>query len=395
MLFRSPKTDFSTVTTQLGSTVTDATYTGTALSNCGFYFNHSAGASATSNTALFDNFKVAVTFTATAPILKTNAASSITATTAVSGGNISSNGGLNVTRRGVVYSTGAITDTTSTTGGGLIIDGGTGIGSFSASLTGLTNNTTYNVKAFALNSVGVTYGNNQSFTTLQSDIAPTPGAQPTNYNVTSLTCNSMTVNWTAASGTNGYLVLRTSGSTSPNTNPSNTVTYTAGTTLGNATVVYAGSGTSVSQTSLPDNTTYTYTIFSYNGTGNQTSYLTTAPLTGTTATSVVAALTATDATSLYSNSFTANWTGTAACATGYTLNVNATENFENSLSLFTATGTGIFSSGLNTGGSPSTAPLASSGGVNRADCLSPQYKATRVWSLRAFLATRPSPFSLW
>ena len=351
--------DPTTVTTQSGVATVNTAFTSSALTDFGFYWNHST-ATPSSNTGRFDNFKVTLTIIANPPTISTNAISSITASTAVSGGNVTNNGGLTVSRRGLVYSTGTITDTTSTTGGGLIIDPGTGTGSYSSTLTGLTNNTTYNVKAFALNSAGVSYGANQSFTTLQTDIAPTPSAQPTNYNATSISCSGMTINWTAASGTAGYLVLRTPGTATPTTNPSNTVAYAAGATLGNATVVYVGSGNSVAQSSLPDNTTYTYTIYSYNGTGAQTSYLISSPLTGTTSTLSVAALTATAATNVYSNTFTANWTGTAACATSYNISLNATENFENSLSLFTSVG-GVFSSGTNTGGSPSTAPLASSG----------------------------------
>jgi hypothetical protein len=106
-----------------------------------------------------------VNSSATTPLLTTTAASSITNTTATVGGNISSDGGATVTRRGVVYSTGSITDTTTITGGGKIINGSTGTGSYTASLSGLTQNTTYNVRAFAINSAGITYGSQSSFTT--------------------------------------------------------------------------------------------------------------------------------------------------------------------------------------------------------------------------------------
>ena len=43
---------------------------------------------------------------------------------------------------------------------------GQGIGEFISILTGLDSNTTYNVRAFATNKVGTTYGNNLTFTTL-------------------------------------------------------------------------------------------------------------------------------------------------------------------------------------------------------------------------------------
>ena len=52
--------DFSGLTTQTGSTIADSAYTKTATSVFGFFFNHSATSSPTSNTALFDNFNVSV-----------------------------------------------------------------------------------------------------------------------------------------------------------------------------------------------------------------------------------------------------------------------------------------------------------------------------------------------
>ncbi len=60
-----------------------------------------------------------------------------------------------------------------------------------------------------------------------------------------------------------YLIVRTTGAVL-NTNPSNATTYTASTTLGNGTVVSAGSATTFSDASLTANTTYRYTIFAYN-----------------------------------------------------------------------------------------------------------------------------------
>ena len=50
----------SGVTTQIGTTTTDNTYTGSAMTSFGFFWNHSATTNATSNTSLYDNFKVVV-----------------------------------------------------------------------------------------------------------------------------------------------------------------------------------------------------------------------------------------------------------------------------------------------------------------------------------------------
>ncbi len=98
------------------------------------------------------------------PILTTIAASSITNTTAVSGGTISSDGGAAITVRGICWSTSSnptIALTTKTTDG-------TGIGAFTSNITGLSANTIYYVKAYATNGVETAYGNQVSFTTLQN-----------------------------------------------------------------------------------------------------------------------------------------------------------------------------------------------------------------------------------
>ena len=95
------------------------------------------------------------------PTLSTSAVSSLGTTTATSGGNISDDGGATVTARGVVWSTNptpVISLSTKTSNG-------TGTGTFSSSLTSLSPNTTYYVRAFATNSAGTGYGNELSFKT--------------------------------------------------------------------------------------------------------------------------------------------------------------------------------------------------------------------------------------
>ena len=89
--------------------------------------------------------------------------SSLTTTSASSGGNISTDGGAVVTSRGVVWNTNpnpTIALSTKT------LDG-QGIGAFSSFITGLTGNTTYYLRAYATNSTGTTYGNEIIFTTPQ------------------------------------------------------------------------------------------------------------------------------------------------------------------------------------------------------------------------------------
>jgi len=96
--------------------------------------------------------------------LTTTTVSSISSTSASSGGNISNDGGGAVTARGVVWSTSqnpTIALTTKT------VDG-TGTGSFTSSITALSPGTVYYVRAYATNSAGTAYGNQQILTTATS-----------------------------------------------------------------------------------------------------------------------------------------------------------------------------------------------------------------------------------
>jgi len=103
-----------------------------------------------------------LTFTASAltPTLTTAVISSPTWTTAVSGGNITNNGGAAVTARGVCWSTSSGPLAT-----GLHTTDGTGNGTFTSSIAGLSPGTIYYVRAFANNSAGTAYGNELFFTT--------------------------------------------------------------------------------------------------------------------------------------------------------------------------------------------------------------------------------------
>jgi uncharacterized protein (TIGR02145 family) len=96
------------------------------------------------------------------PTVSTSAVSSVTASAAVSGGNVTADGNAAVTARGVVWSTTQNPTVDSNSG---ITSNGSGTGSFDSSISGLTGTTTYYVRAYATNSVGTAYGSQQSFTT--------------------------------------------------------------------------------------------------------------------------------------------------------------------------------------------------------------------------------------
>jgi hypothetical protein len=95
------------------------------------------------------------------PVVTTAAVTAITKTSAVSGGEVTYNGGGEVTARGLVFSMSAdptINDTK--------IDGGAGVGAFVSKLANLEKFTTYHVRAYATNSAGTAYGSDIQFTTL-------------------------------------------------------------------------------------------------------------------------------------------------------------------------------------------------------------------------------------
>ena len=93
------------------------------------------------------------------PTLITSGLKSVTLTTAASGGEISNDGGVAVTVRGVCWNT---------TGLPTLADShtsdGSGSSQFFSTLTDLTINTTYFVRAYATNSVGTGFGNEVQFT---------------------------------------------------------------------------------------------------------------------------------------------------------------------------------------------------------------------------------------
>lgn len=91
----------------------------------------------------------------------TTAASAISYSTALSGGNVTSDNGAPVASRGICWATTSlptVADSCYTEAGGL--------GSYSRQLTGLASSTTYYVRAFAVNDGGTSYGNEVSLTTL-------------------------------------------------------------------------------------------------------------------------------------------------------------------------------------------------------------------------------------
>jgi uncharacterized protein (TIGR02145 family) len=90
----------------------------------------------------------------------TNPIINITANSAETGGVISSDGGSIITQKGICWST-----SPNPTTANFQTNDGNGNSNFISVLNSLTSNTTYYIKAFAINSAGTAYGNEISFTT--------------------------------------------------------------------------------------------------------------------------------------------------------------------------------------------------------------------------------------
>lgn len=100
------------------------------------------------------------------PTVNTAAITEVTLNSARAGGTVSSDGGAEVTVRGVVWGT----VEQPTTSNNFTTDG-TGTGDFESMITGLTEGTTYYVRAYATNSEGTSYGAQESFITSATAVA--------------------------------------------------------------------------------------------------------------------------------------------------------------------------------------------------------------------------------
>lgn len=180
------------------------------------------------------------------PLVTTNDVTDVTPNSAMCGGNVTSDGGVAVTSRGVCYS-----KTSNPTISDLLVNGGTGTGTFTCSLTGLDENTTYYVRSYATNSVGTAYGIQKSFKT-------NGGPTVTTGNVTSITSHSAICSGNVtADGGSSVTSRGICWSTAPNPTI-NSNTATSGSGLGSF---------SCEMTNLTNNTTYYVRAYARNSNG--------------------------------------------------------------------------------------------------------------------------------
>jgi len=133
--------------------------------------------------------EVSFTTITSSPVVTTSSVTSIGSSTATCGGNVTSAGASSVTARGVCWSTSQLP-----TVSGSHTTNGSGTGSFTSSITGLSANTTYYVRAYATNANGTSYGSQVNFTTTSVVLPTVTTTSASNITATSASCGGNIVN---------------------------------------------------------------------------------------------------------------------------------------------------------------------------------------------------------
>ena len=228
----------------------------------------------------------------TTPTVTTPTATSISTNSATLGANVTANGGASITSRGTVLGTSA-----SPTGNSLA-EGGTSTGTFSHNRTGLTANTLYYYRGYAVNSAGTGYSPDGTFTTLP--LAPTVGSG------SSATTSGFTANWshpTMGSASYTYTVEVDDDSSFGSINATQSSISSA--------------NTSQAITGLSSGTTYYFRVKAVNGQGSSDWSSTSA---GIATTSASGALALSGTLSAFSSNYGSASLGQSFSVTGSTLN---------------------------------------------------------------------------
>ena len=174
--------------------------------------------------------------TTSVPTVTTTGFSLVEETTATVSGNVTSDGGSTITERGIVYATHSSPTTSDSK---QTVSGTTG--TFDGNLTGLTEGISYYARAYAINSIGTSYGSDVEFYTKT--------VAPINFASGTITGNSIALSWIKDVNAEKTEVRRKLGSypTSPT----------------DGTRVYFDTANSVVDTGLSGLTTYYYTAYGW------------------------------------------------------------------------------------------------------------------------------------
>ena len=180
------------------------------------------------------------------PTVVTNAATEITLTSATLNGAITDEGNQTITARGFEWKLATATDYTTVSATGTTM---------TATLTGLTANTTYTYKAFATTALGTVYGSELTFTTLEEVVTPIEPTVVTNA-ATSIAQTSAVLNGAITDEGNQTITARG-------------FEWKLATATDYTTVSATGTTMTATLTGLTANTSYTYRAFATTANGTQ------------------------------------------------------------------------------------------------------------------------------
>ena len=190
------------------------------------------------------------------PVLTTPTSASLTTTTATLGGNVTADGGISITARGVVYAVTATNATPQLGGTGVINVGGTGTtGVFTVNATGLTASTAYSYAAYATNAAGTAYTSVGTFTTAD----PTPTLTFTTPSTASVAVGATRTNAvtsTLSGGSFGAISYTSSDTGKATVNP--TTGVVTGLAVGTTTIT--ATQAAASGFNVTTSTSYTLTV---------------------------------------------------------------------------------------------------------------------------------------
>jgi hypothetical protein len=164
----SPTISGSCVSSGSGTGSFSASITGL---NTGTLYYVRAFATNSAGTGYGSNLSFTTETQGTPPTVSTSSATNVSTTSATLGGNVTDQGSSSVNERGVCYSS---SNSEPGLNDSCINASSTGLGSYSITVSNLSQNTSYSARAFATNSTGTAFGATVTFTT-QGSGNPIPG----------------------------------------------------------------------------------------------------------------------------------------------------------------------------------------------------------------------------